>query len=164
MYLNLVFCAYGHFLTFCLVQDSCYTSEDDKKNTCLHWLNTICRIFFHSMFVCLVGLCYYAKSCETDLYPPIFTAVGVFIFTQQVFDLGLHLLGYLIDLDSMPHTHIDKLRFNKKLFLSQMKALLVANILFGTLSILVMAMGRKFINADDNQVEKYLICVDGNRW
>ena len=81
-----------------------------------------------------------------------------------MFDLGLHLLGYLIDLDNMPHMHIDKLRFNKQLFQSQMKVLLGANILFGTLSIMVMAMGHKFINAHDHEVEKYLICVDGNKW
>jgi len=28
MYLNLIFCAHGHFLTFCIVQDSCMSDQD----------------------------------------------------------------------------------------------------------------------------------------
>ena len=29
IYLNLLFCSYGHFLTFCIVMDWCLSEEDD---------------------------------------------------------------------------------------------------------------------------------------
>ena len=146
MYLNLTFCAYGHFLTFSLVMDSCYTEEDDKGNTTLHWVQKIGRIFFHSMFVCLISFSYFAASCDEHMYPPIFLAVGIFILSQQIFDLVFHYFDYLIDWDNLPPLHLDKLRYNKELFMKQMRVLLLANILFGSFSVITIVMGFKFVN------------------
>jgi len=162
--MNILLCSYGHFLTFCLVMDSCHTEEDDKKSTMYHWLNMIGRIFFHSMFICLLCCTYFARSCTEHIYPPIFMAVGIFIFSQQVFDITFHCLGYLVDWENLPHTHIDNLRFNKELFQKQMKVLLFANIVFGTLSIMTMAIGFKFVNMNhkDPEALKNLDCVVGN--
>ena len=82
VYLNLLFCSYGHFLTFCIVFDSCQTIQDDQRNTCMHIVNRYMRRFFHLFFVTLLCLVYFARSCYESLYPPVFCMLGIFICCQ----------------------------------------------------------------------------------
>mmetsp|Transcript_33167 Transcript_33167/g.39035 ORF Transcript_33167/g.39035 Transcript_33167/m.39035 type:complete len:110 (-) Transcript_33167:732-1061(-) len=87
VYLNLLFCAYGHFLTFCIVMDSCLSKQDNDQGHAANLLNKAGRIFFHLFFVGCLGLTYFARSCEDRLYPFAFCVVGIFILATQVFDL-----------------------------------------------------------------------------
>ena len=82
IYLNLVFCAWGHFLTFCIVMDQCQTHSDDEKTTTAHRINRIGRIFFHLGFLTLIAFAYFANSCEEKLYPPAFLCIGLYILLQ----------------------------------------------------------------------------------
>ena len=66
----------------------------------------------------------------------------------------------------MPKGHINRIWFNKELFLAQTKVLFWTNILFGTFSIITIAVGIKFMNANDKNEEKadLLHCYNGNQW
>lgn len=80
IYLNLLLCSYGHFLTFCIVMDSCLCDYDHSQSRSMAVLNIGGRIFFHLMFVVLLILAYFTRSCEENLYPFSFVCLGFFIF------------------------------------------------------------------------------------
>ena len=62
--------------------------------------------------------------------------------------------------------HINGLWYNKKLYQKQMKFLFYCNLLFGSFSIITIAVGFKFINAIGNNPDKasVLVCYNGNKW
>ena len=100
MYMNLLLCAYGHFLTFCVVMDSCVSDHDNTKAT--RTATRVGRIFFHSFFVILVCCVFAARSCDNHLYPVTFVLVGLYIFFHQVYDVCLYCFDYLIDWENIP--------------------------------------------------------------
>ena len=165
-YLNLLFCSYGHFQTFCIVMDSCMTEQDDKQNSYMYWTNKIGRIFFHTLFIILLSFVYFARTCVDHLYPPIFLLLGVFIFSQQVFDLVLYWNNYMIDWDKLPPTHINGMWYNRKLFEEQTRVLFFANLLFGGFSLLTIWMGFTMMNKNEENLEEasHIICFRGNLW
>ena len=79
IYMNLLLCSYGHFLTFCVTMDSCVSKEDNSQNSNTVRANRIGRIFFHVLFVILLGMVYFARSCEEHIYPFAFCLLGLFI-------------------------------------------------------------------------------------
>ena len=166
IYVNLLLCSYGHFLTFCIVTDWCTTTPDDNKNNCAHVTNRVPRIFFHVFALVLLCCVWAARSCEENLYPFMFCFLGLFILSQQVFDLALYWNDYLIDFKEMPKVHINRLWYNEELFRKQTKVLFLANILFGTFSCITIGVGFKFMNANDDDPEKvdFLLCYNGNQW
>lgn len=166
IYVNLLLCSYGHFLTFCIVTDWCTTTNDDNRHDCKMIYNRIMRIIFHIfafvLLICVIG----ARSCKDHLYPFAFCLLGAFILSTQVFDLSLYWFNYLIDLENMPKGHINRLWYNAKLFKQQTKVLFLTNILFGTFSCITIGVGFKFMNAnyDDDSTVDFLLCYNGNQW
>ena len=64
LYINLLLCSYGHFLTFCIIMDSCLSKEDSESTRASNQLNKIGRIFFHLLFIAMLCTVYFATSCE----------------------------------------------------------------------------------------------------
>ena len=62
--------------------------------------------------------------------------------------------------------HINGLWYNKALYQKQMKFLFYTNLLFGSFSIITIAVGFKFINDIGNDPEQasVLVCYNGNVW
>ena len=87
VYILLSLSAYGHFLTFCLVMDSCLSRADNDQARKTNILNKGGRIGFHLFFVALCVGAYYTRNCNDRLYPKSFLCVGAFILATQVFDL-----------------------------------------------------------------------------
>ena len=146
--------------------DSCLTAEHENEKNVMYYTNKIGRIFFHSLFLLLLCLTYYARSCTDSLYPPVFIGLGFFIFSQQVFDIALYYRDYLIDWERLPPKHLTGMFFNKELFREQMKILFYSNLLFGTFSLLTIWMGFTLINKNEENLEEsnHLICYSGNLW
>lgn len=166
IYVNLLLCSYGHFLTFCIVQDSCLSEQDHQGRSPIHVVNVAGRVFFHTFFVVLLCCVYFAGSCEEHLYPPVFLLCGLFIATQQIFDLTLYWVDYLIKWEELPPQHISKLYYNEELFHKQTRVLFWSNILFGAFAILTMIFGFTFVNsnAEDPDQAAYIVCYHGNQW
>ena len=79
IYVNLLLCSYGHFLTFCIVTDWCTTTNDDNKHSAAHIYNRVMRIFFHIFALALLFCVAAARSCDEKLYPFTFCLLGAFI-------------------------------------------------------------------------------------
>lgn len=165
-YLNLLFCSYGHFLTFEIVMDSCMTEQDRHGTTLMHYVNKIGRIFFHTFAFVLLCLFFLSHSCTDEMYPFTFVLVGFFILSQQLFDLVFYWSDYLIDWENLPPQHTNGLWFNKTLFREQQKILFYTNLVFGTMSVITMWVGYKYVNdaATDPEKDTILICAEGNKW
>lgn len=166
VYLNLLFCAYGHFLTFCIVMDSCLHENEYAKDTCLHVVNRGGRFIFHTMFFVLLACVYFARTCEAHLYPVAFVFVGGYILSQQVFDFVFYWSNYLVDFHKMPPLDATRLYYNEALFKRQMKVLFISNIIFGSLSIITICVGFKFINKMniEQTYDDPLLCYNNNNW
>jgi len=119
------------------------------------------RIFFHCFFLTLLGLTYFATSCDRHLYPFVFTAVGFFIFSQQLFDLVFYWKDYLINWGRLPPTHVNRLWFNKELFKKQSKVLFLSNLLFGSFALITISVGASMMNKEWTES---LTCYNGNQW
>ena len=116
IYMNLLLCSYGHFLTFCIVTDWCTTSVDDKKKDCAYQCNRFSRIFFHLFALVLFFAVFLVRNCEETLYPFAFCWLGAFILAAQIFDLAMYSKDYLIDLENMPKSHVNRIWYNRELF------------------------------------------------
>ena len=124
------------------------------------------RILFHLFALALLFCVFKARFCDEHLYPFVFCMLGAFILSQQVYDLCLYWFDYLIDLDNMPPTHYNRIWYNKELFKQQTKILFYTNILFGTFSMICIAVGFKYMNADhdkdDEHGDDFLLCYNGD--
>lgn len=153
-------------MTFCIVTDWCTTSVDDDSRDWKFRCNRGIRISFHLFAVALFFGVFAVRSCTEHLYPFAFCMLGAFILAQQIFDLAMYKQNYLIDLDNMPKGHVNRIWFNKELFLQQTKVLFWSNILFGAFSCITIGVGYKFVNNNDdyNYVPDFLHCFNGNQW
>ena len=79
IYVNLLLCSYGHFLTFCIVTDWCTTTTDDNRHDCKMVYNRVMRIVFHIYALVLLICVFGARSCNEHLYPFAFCLLGTFI-------------------------------------------------------------------------------------
>ena len=83
------------------------------------------------------------------------------IVVHQIYDLFLYQRNYLVKFENLPPTSQNKLRFNKELFLSQTKCLLLINIIFGVVSIMLVVFSYVYIAGQDGI---HVLCLDGRVW
>lgn len=113
VYILLALGAYGHFLTFCLVMDSCLSRADNERKDMANVLNRAGRITFHLGFIGLLVGAYFTRDCNNRLYPKSFIFVGCYILALQLFDLIFYRSDYLIDWEKCPPEHVNRLYYNK---------------------------------------------------
>ena len=163
VYILLALGAYGHFLTFCLVMDSCLSRADNERRNMANVLNRVGRILFHLFFVGLFVGAYFTRDCNNRLYPKSFLFVGCYILALQLFDLIFYWRDYLIDWERQPPTHVNRLYYNKELFKKQTKILFITNLAFGTVSLIVIVVGSTIMNRPETAVDD-LTCYSNNMW
>ena len=150
LFLILLFTQYSMFMAFCIVIDSCITEADDHntswKTDKLKCFNKVFRYICHLTTFGLFVSTFFMKNCNTSIYPANFVAVVILILAHQVYDVYLSCNGYLIDWANLPFVSSNRLRYNEVLFKKQSKCLLIANLVFGIISILTVASGYFIMN------------------
>lgn len=157
---------YSLFLTFCLVIDSCLTSEQksDKNNYAI-MSNKVYRGVMHVFSWGLFFYAFWMPSCYETIYPHQFITVSLIIVVHQAYDLWLSRHDYMINFKELPATSANGLRYNKELFDAQTKCLFKANLIFGILSMLTASTGYFIMNRQsDSGSKEHLMCYEGTQW
>ena len=163
IYILLALSAYGHFITFCLVMDSCLSRTDNEQSRKTNILNRAGRISFHLFFLAICVGAVFTRNCMDRLYPKSFLAVGVFILATQIFDLVFYWKDYLINWEKIPPMHVNRLYYNKDLFKQQTKVLFYTNLAFGSIAICIIVVGWTVMNQEHTAVDD-LVCYNNNQW
>ena len=95
----------------------------------------------HSISFALFLSTFWIPSCYEAIYPVNFMFLVMIILLHQAYDIYLALNDYMVDYNRLPPMARNKLKYNKELFKSQTKVLMIGNFVFGFLSILTVATG-----------------------
>lgn len=166
LFLIYLFTQYSLFLTFCIVIDSCLTSEqkNDKQNKAL-LANKIYRAIMHVATWGLFVYSFWMKDCYERIYPFNFILVSIIILTHQAYDIWLERHDYMIDFNDLPPKSPNNLRFNPELFRTQTKFLFYGNLIFGIISMTSAAAGWYVANqSHDPTSPQHLLCYGGTEW
>lgn len=149
-YVMLVMTSYFMFWTFCIVIDSCRTEADKNRKDCANLMNKIFRWTMHAATLVLLVSVIWMPDCTESIYPWNYLACMIIVFFHQMYDLFLFRRHYLVNLNDMPPTSIDRLHFNPDLFKQQTKVLFISNLVFGLCSTFTVIVGIMMINPNTN--------------
>lgn len=153
---------YVNFITFCLVVDSCQTTEMDASWSKQRTLNFVFRLLMHCGMITMIFLCIFGPTnCRNTLYPWPFLTLAYTIVLHNLYDLFLYKRNYLVKLDKLPPPSECNMRFNKDLFKRQTFCLLLINIVFGVMGLTVLVCSYVFIAGKEGI---HVVCIDGVVW
>ena len=148
---------YTFFLTFSIVIDAMIPAEkkENGEHDSLRKFNRYFRITVHMITLTLLFSIFVHHTCDKRVYPANFMMLIMLLLTHHIYDIYLKYHGFMINWNSLPAMPYDnKLRFNQDLFRKQVKCLFFGNLLFGTLSALIIIFGFFIINRQGDGPDK----------